>query len=683
MFPKSFFANMRTEEMPRSGIGRVGMETGTRDVLMEIFELILLMLSAVFLSNVLSRFLPSIAVPLIQVLLGIILAIPLGEHTMDLNPELFLLLFMAPILFNDGASTDKKSLWKNRKAILSLSIGLVFVTVGILGAFIHYLIPAIPFAAAFALAAALAPTDAVAVGALAEKVRVPHKIMHILEGESLINDASGLVSFQFAVLALVTGTFSFMSAGTSFLLLSLGGIALGAVLSVLKIGLMRGLRQLGIENMTSFMLMEILLPFLIFMVAEKVGVNGILAVVSGGMVHSLSYKKMNPEIAQLNLLSKNTWSVIIFSLNGLVFVLLGTQLPQIMTAIWQDASIHKSMLFVYILGITALLLGLRFLWILFFRNYEENPKVDLVSRLKNTFLYTVAGVRGTITLVSALSLPFVLGNGDAFPERDLLIFIAAGVIITTLLLANFTLPLFAAKKDVVTADHTTDIALLRDIVKQLQAYKTDENTVEMNKVLNMYNDRIFSLMEHKEVSATEKELRRLTQEWQLENTRRLVFERKIDTGVGLSLMMRLGKRLYVQTRAEKYRARIRYRQLLSHSFRDFRIVPLSFEERRKERAKLQNENNQFVIQKLQELNTTEFNPEIISLYLMNFERALGFRKNKKESDDEELQTTIDLASQIERETIQRYFEKGQITRKEMKVYRDNLLAIESSFQLEW
>lgn len=648
---------------------------------MEIFELVLLMLSAVFLSNVLSRFLPSIAVPLIQVLLGIILAIPLGDHTMDLNPELFLLLFMAPILFNDGANTDKKSLWKNRKAILSLSIGLVFVTVGILGVFIHYLIPVIPFAAAFALAAALAPTDAVAVGALAEKVKVPHKVMHILEGESLINDASGLVSFQFAVLALVTGTFSFMTAGTSFVLLSLGGIALGAVMSLLKIMLMRGLRQLGIENMTSFMLMEILLPFLIFMVAEKVGVNGILAVVSGGMVHSFSYKKINPEIAQLNLLSKNTWSVIIFSLNGLVFVLLGTQLPQIMETIWIDSGIHKSMLFVYILGITVLLLGLRFLWILFFRNFEEQPKNDFASRMKNTFLYTVAGVRGTITLVSALSLPFVLGNGNAFPERDLLIFIAAGVIITTLLLANFTLPLFAAKKDVTVADHTSDIVLLRDVVNQLQAYKTDENTVEMNKVLKMYNDRIFSLMKHKEVSATEKELRRLTQEWQLENTRRLVFERKIDTGVGLSLMMRLGKRLYVQTREEKYRARVRYRQMLAHGFRSFRVVPLSFEERRKERAKLQNENNQFIIQKLNELDKNEYSPEIISLYLMNFEQARFTKGAKKDSDVEELQTTIDLASQIERETIQRYFEKGEITRKEMKVYRDNLLAIEASSQL--
>ncbi|MBC1483059.1 Na+/H+ antiporter [Listeria sp. FSL L7-1509] len=648
---------------------------------MEIFELILLMLSAVFLSNVLSRFLPSIAVPLIQVLLGIILAIPLGNHTIDLNPELFLLLFMAPLLFNDGVNTDKKSLWKNRKAILSLSIGLVFVTVGILGTFIHYLIPVIPFAAAFALAAALAPTDAVAVGALAEKVKIPHKIMHILEGESLINDASGLVSFQFAVLALVTGTFSFMTAGTSFLLLSLGGIALGAVMSLLKIMLMRSLRQMGIENVTSFMLMEILLPFLIFMVAEKVGVNGILAVVSGGIVHSFSYKKINPEIAQLNLLSKSTWSVITFSLNGLVFILLGTQLPQIMETIWLDSGIHKSMLFVYILGITILLLGLRFLWILFFRNFDEQPKNDLISRLKNTFLYTVAGVRGTITLVSALSLPFVLGNGNAFPERDLLIFIAAGVIITTLLLANFTLPLFAAKKDVTVTDHKADITLLRDVVKQLQTYKTDENIVEMSKVLKMYNDRIFSLMKHKDLNATEKELRRLTQEWQLENTRRLVFERKIDTGVGLSIMMRLGKRLYVQTREQKYRARVRYRQMLHQRFRSFRIVPLSFEERKNERIKLQKENNEFIVQKLYELDNTEYSPEIISQYLMTFEQSLFGKNARRESDLEELQTTIDLASQIERETIQRYFEKGEITRKEMKVYRDNLLAIEASFQM--
>lgn len=413
---------------------------------MEIFELILLMLSAVFISNVISRFIPSIAVPLIQVALGIILAIPLGDHSMDLNPELFLLLFMAPLLFNDGANVDKKALWRQRKSIISLSLGLVFLTVGVLGMFIHYLLPTIPYAAAFALAAALAPTDAVAVSALAEKVQMPHKVMHTLEGESLINDASGLVSFQFAVLALVTGTFSLMTASTTFVLLSVGGVLLGAILSSLKIMFMRLLRQLGIENETSFMLMEILLPFLIFMVAEAVGVNGILAVVSGGLVHSMSYKRMNPETAQLNTLSKNTWSVITFSLNGLVFVLLGTQLPSILQKIWANHDLDKGMLFVYIIAITGLLLSIRFLWLLFFRNFESEIISSWKERLKSTFLYTISGVRGTITLVSALSLPLVLGNGNTFIERDLLIFLASGVIITTLLLANFSLPLFAPRK---------------------------------------------------------------------------------------------------------------------------------------------------------------------------------------------------------------------------------------------
>lgn len=413
---------------------------------MEIFELILLMLSAVFISNVISRFIPSIAVPLIQVALGIILAIPLGDHSMDLNPELFLLLFMAPLLFNDGANVDKKALWRQRKSIISLSLGLVFLTVGVLGMFIHYLLPTIPYAAAFALAAALAPTDAVAVSALAEKVQMPHKVMYTLEGESLINDASGLVSFQFAVLALVTGTFSLMTASTTFVLLSVGGVLLGAILSSLKIMFMRLLRQLGIENETSFMLMEILLPFLIFMVAEAVGVNGILAVVSGGLVHSMSYKRMNPETAQLNTLSKNTWSVITFSLNGLVFVLLGTQLPSILQKIWANHDLDKGMLFVYIIAITGLLLSIRFLWLLFFRNFESEIISSWKERLKSTFLYTISGVRGTITLVSALSLPLVLGNGNTFIERDLLIFLASGVIITTLLLANFSLPLFAPRK---------------------------------------------------------------------------------------------------------------------------------------------------------------------------------------------------------------------------------------------
>ena len=647
---------------------------------MEIFELILLMLSAVFISNVISRFIPSIAVPLIQVALGIILAIPLGDHSMDLNPELFLLLFMAPLLFNDGANVDKKALWRQRKSIISLSLGLVFLTVGVLGMFIHYLLPTIPYAAAFALAAALAPTDAVAVSALAEKVQMPHKVMHTLEGESLINDASGLVSFQFAVLALVTGTFSLMTASTTFVLLSVGGVLLGAILSSLKIMFMRLLRQLGIENETSFMLMEILLPFLIFMVAEAVGVNGILAVVSGGLVHSMSYKRMNPETAQLNTLSKNTWSVITFSLNGLVFVLLGTQLPSILQKIWANHDLDKGMLFVYIIAITGLLLSIRFLWLLFFRNFESEIISSWRERLKSTFLYTISGVRGTITLVSALSLPLVLGNGNTFIERDLLIFLASGVIITTLLLANFSLPLFAPRK--IKAEKNTnndvEIDMLRTIIKELKRYQTEANKAAISKVIKIYNERIFALSDSEELFESGKKLRIKAIEWQLENTKKLVLEKDIDVRVAVPVFKRLYKKYFAMTRQKKRHKDLFYRQIWRKRIRSLRLRPLSGEERRQQRALLQDENNRFVVKQVKELQDPQFSEEVKDLFILRFERRDPNVSN--ESTTGSVQDLMDFATQMERELIQTNFETGKLTRKEMKSYRDNLLAIENAIQ---
>ncbi len=618
--------------------------------------------------------------PLIQVALGIILAIPLGDHSMDLNPELFLLLFMAPLLFNDGANVDKKALWRQRKSIISLSLGLVFLTVGVLGMFIHYLLPTIPYAAALALAAALAPTDAVAVSALAEKVQMPHKVMHTLEGESLINDASGLVSFQFAVLALVTGTFSLMTASTTFVLLSVGGVLLGAILSSLKIMFMRLLRQLGIENETSFMLMEILLPFLIFMVAEAVGVNGILAVVSGGLVHSMSYKRMNPETAQLNTLSKNTWSVITFSLNGLVFVLLGTQLPSILQKIWANHDLDKGMLFVYIIAITGLLLSIRFLWLLFFRNFESEIISSWKERLKSTFLYTISGVRGTITLVSALSLPLVLGNGNTFIERDLLIFLASGVIITTLLLANFSLPLFAPRK--IKAEKNTnndvEIDMLRTIIKELKRYQTEANKAAISKVIKIYNERIFALSDSEELFESGKKLRIKAIEWQLENTKKLVLEKDIDVRVAVPVFKRLYKKYFAMTRQKKRHKDLFYRQIWRKRIRSLRLRPLSGEERRQQRALLQDENNRFVVKQVKELQDPQFSEEVKDLFILRFERRDPNVSN--ESTTGSVQDLMDFATQMERELIQTNFETGKLTRKEMKSYRDNLLAIENAIQ---
>lgn len=266
---------------------------------MQLFEGILLMLTMVLISNIISRFLPNIAIPLIQVVLGFGIALLSFVHSFELESELFMLVFLAPLLFNEGQMVDKKALWKEKKAVLTLSILLVFITVGILGYVIHLLVPLAPWAACFALSAALAPTDAVAVGALAEKVKIPHRMLHTLEGESLINDASGLVSFQFASAALLTGVFSMVDAEVSFVLISLGGVLVGVVSGLLGLWFIRWMKSLGIENNVSYILFELLLPFMVFITAETLEVNGILAVVSAGLIYSWNYKKLIQKLHSL------------------------------------------------------------------------------------------------------------------------------------------------------------------------------------------------------------------------------------------------------------------------------------------------------------------------------------------------------------------------------------------------
>lgn len=646
---------------------------------MEIFESILIMLSAVLFSNVLSRFIPNIAIPLIQIGLGMLLAVPMANHGVELSPELFMLLFLAPLLFNDGANVDKKALWKEKKPVLVLSIGLVFLTVGGLGYFINWLLPAVPLAASFALAAALAPTDAVAVSALAEKVKIPHRMMHTLEGESLINDASGLVSFQFAVAALLTGSFSLVRAEVSFVLISLGGVLLGIVISLLEIRLVNWLRSLGVENTVSFILMELLLPFIIFVVAESLEVNGILAVVSGGMVHSFSYRKMNPEVAQLQLLSKNTWSILTFSLNGLVFVLLGTQLPQIMHGVWKNNNVHNGMLIIYILSLSVILLGIRFLCFLIFKNFEKGSDKTKKEKLKYSALYTISGVRGTITLVSALSLPLLLNNGETFVERDLLISLAAGVILVTLLLANFTMPLFAEKNEVLPEEtsHETEIEILREVTKQLKSQETTENQRQLSSVIRMYNGRILSLIESQEIDSSENELQKMALKWQLENAIHLLRDGSIDMQVGFPYLKRVNQRLYITTGEKQYQRNLFYGRMFSSRFKLRRLMPLSFEERQKQRILLHTNNNHYVVEKLKELPEGQYPQEVVDSLVS----AYGRREVKKESTSEvTFEEWLDYAFQIERESLQKAFERGELTRPELKVLRDRLLAIESSVQ---
>lgn len=422
--------------------------------IMELFIAVLVLLVLIGLSNILNRFVPFIPVPLIQIALGFVVAmLPAGVH-LPLNPELFFVLFIAPLLYNDGKRTPRNELWNLRAPILLLALGLVFVTVLVGGYAIHWLIPTIPLPAAFALAAILSPTDAVAVGAMAGRVHLPKSIHRLLEGEALMNDASGLVAFKFAIAATVTGVFSLAEASVSFLVIAIGGLLAGAILSFLLIRLGVWIRRLGMEDVTIHMLLQILTPFVIYLVSEEIGVSGILAVVAGGIIHAIERDRTESVQLKMQVVSMSTWSVILYILNGLVFVILGVQIPDVLNTIFANASFNNGQVLGYVGLITLLLLALRFIWIyVFWRgNKWFRPKSAIGKpNYKSMMLISLSGVRGAVTLAGAFSIPYVLEDGSPFPERDLIIFLAAGVILLTLIAASALLPVLA-KNDEKTTD---------------------------------------------------------------------------------------------------------------------------------------------------------------------------------------------------------------------------------------
>jgi Na+/H+ antiporter len=462
---------------------------------METFLVVLALLILIAISNILNRFIPFVPIPLIQISLGILLAfLPSGIHIL-LNPELFFVLFIAPLLFNDGKMIPRDELWNLRLPILLLALGLVFVTVFVMGYIIHWMIPDIPLPAAFALAAILSPTDAVAVGAMARRIDLSKDLMRLLEGEALMNDASGLVAFKFAIAAMVTGAFSLTQATISFFVIAIGGLLSGVVLSFLFIRLRVFVRRLGMEDVTIHMLIKILTPFVVYLIAEEIGVSGILAVVAGGIIHAIERDHSEPSMANLQVVSASTWSVILFILNGIVFLILGLQIPDVITVIFRDETISNTKVMGYITVLSLSLLFLRFIWNYVFweGKWMFNKKDDLDKpRLKSAALISVSGVRGVVTLAGAFSIPYVLQDGQPFPERSLIIFLAAGVILFTLVTASFLLPLFSRRsldyqdEDQEDLERTIRVKIMRTVIQALKEERNIENKAAISAIISDY-----------------------------------------------------------------------------------------------------------------------------------------------------------------------------------------------------
>lgn len=408
---------------------------------------VLILLTLVSLSRLIARVIP-LPLPLVQIISGALLAWPtLGLHV-ALDPTLFLFLFLPPLLFSDGWRMPKRDLWRLRGPVLTLAVGLVLFTLVGAGYFIHWLLPSIPLAVAFALAAVLSPTDAVAVSAISQD-RLPAPLMHTLQGEALMNDASGLVTFKFALVAAMTGVFSLANASLAFVLVAVGGLAIGVALSWL-VGRLRALMiARGWDDPATHVVFMLLLPFAAYVLAERLGASGILSAVAAGMMQS--WLDLLPRQTSTRLLNRSVWSLLEFAFNGLIFLLLGLQLPDIIKAVTShEAALWPTLLYrcLDVIAIFLVLVVLRYIWVqslwrlsgIWLRlRGKSTPALMLNSR--SCWLLTVGGVRGAVTLAGVMSVPMLLAPGKAFPERDLLIFIAAGVILLSLVVACIALPL--------------------------------------------------------------------------------------------------------------------------------------------------------------------------------------------------------------------------------------------------
>jgi CPA1 family monovalent cation:H+ antiporter len=413
---------------------------------LETITLVLTLLFAVVLSGILARLLPiSVPRPLVQIALGAAIGL-VADWRVTLEPDIFFLLFLPPLLFLDGWRIPPDDMFKDGVTILELALGLVVFTVIGMGFFIHWMLPAMPLAVAFALAAVISPTDPIAVSAIAQRTPIPKRLMHILEGESLLNDASGLVCMRFAIAAALTGSFSVGAATLNFLWVAIGGIVIGAGLTLL-VGRVKEMvtKVLG-EESSSQILISLLIPFGAYLVAEHLHCSGILAAVAAGLAMGFIEARGNA-LAVTRIRRTTVWDLIQFTANGIIFVMLGEQLPTILAGAADSVRVtghHEPWwLAVYIVAINLGLAALRFAWVwvslrwTLFRRKEDRtrPNWRLVAAM------SFAGVRGAITLAGVLTLPLAMTDGSAFPARDLAILLAMGVIVVSLVAASIGLPL--------------------------------------------------------------------------------------------------------------------------------------------------------------------------------------------------------------------------------------------------
>jgi CPA1 family monovalent cation:H+ antiporter len=376
--------------------------------------------------------------PILLVVGGLAIGLVPGLPHVELEPDLAFLLFLPPLLFVAAFFASPRDLKANLRPIGLLAVGLVLFTTAVVGIVAHALMPEIGWPVAFTLGAIVSPPDAVAASAIFHRLGVPSRIMTVLEGESLVNDATGLIAYRAAVSAAVTGSFSFAEWSLLFVVVALGGVLIGVAVGLAVAQLWR-----RVHDPVSSITISLLAPYAAYLPAEHLGVSGVLAAVTAGLYLGWAWPRaLTGEAAsETRLQGRAVWGTFEFILNGLVFVLIGLQLPTIL----ENLGRPLGELFGIGVLISLAVIGSRIVWVFPSTYLPRWLSASLRRRDPSppwqwTLMLSWSGMRGVVSLAAALALPVFVANGDPFPGRDLMIFLTFAVILATLVGQGLTLP---------------------------------------------------------------------------------------------------------------------------------------------------------------------------------------------------------------------------------------------------
>lgn len=392
-----------------------------------------------------------ISYPIFLVIGGLVISFIPGTPQISVDPDMVFLIFLPPLLFEAAWGTSWNSFWKWKRSILLMGFGCVFFTSLAIAYLSVNIIPGFTLALGFLLGGIISPPDAVAATSVLKGMEMPRRGLTILEGESLVNDAASLTIFRFAVAAILTGQFVFEKAVTDFLVLAVMGVFVGLVIGhILYLVLRYWAKSSSITTPIT-----LIAPYLMYIVAEEFNWSGVLAVVSGGLF--LSFRSKDYLNYHTRMQTKEVWETVGFLLNGFVFILIGLELPVIVDGLGSYSireAIHYSLLITVLVIIIRIILA----YIMAYVPRWLNPTIRSQENspgLKLPFIIGWAGMRGVVSLASALAVPFVLNNGEAFPHRNLILFITFVVILITLVFQGLTLPLILRVMKVKEVDEIT------------------------------------------------------------------------------------------------------------------------------------------------------------------------------------------------------------------------------------